>query len=103
MATKKKATKARKAKAVRRRPDKELWASDEAKVVLSATGQITQKGLKFIVENQREINTNIYNALKLIAETRKATAGNSQAASVADKLFNLAEAIPGPGLPGCSG
>src|SRR5437867_3108908 len=100
MATKKKAKKARKAKPVRRQLDKELWASDEAKAVLSAKGEITQNGLKLIVQNQREINTNIYRALKLIAETRKAAAGNSRATSDADELFNLAEAIPGPGLPG---
>jgi hypothetical protein len=95
--------KAKKAKAVRRRrPNKELWASAEAKRVLSAEGELTMNGLKLIVENQREINTSIYRALKLIAQTRKAGAGSSKVASDADKLFELAEAIPGPGFPGCS-
>src|SRR5437764_15469659 len=100
---KKKAKKGKKAKAVRRRrPDKKLWATAEAKRVLSAEGELTMDSLKLIVENQREINTKIYRSLKLIAKTRKAGAGSSKMASDADKLFELAEAIPGPGFPGCS-
>ncbi len=93
--------KANKAKAFRRQPTKKLWTTPEARIVLSAKGEITQKGLKIIVENQRDINTSIYNALKLIAKTRKAAAGTSKAAGDADKLHELAESIPGPGFPGC--
>jgi hypothetical protein len=85
----------------RTRSNKKLWATAEAKLVLTK-GELTQEGLKIIVENQRDINSNIYRALKLIAQTRKAAAGSSKVASDADKLFKLAEAIPGPGFPGCS-
>jgi hypothetical protein len=96
-APKKKATKRKK-----RTANKKLWATREFKSVLSAAGEITEDGFKIVVENQREINTNIYRALALIANTRKARAVSAEARRNADKLHALAEKIPGAGPPGCS-
>ena len=79
-----------------------MWATAEAKLVLTK-GELTQEGLKIIVENQRDINSNIYEALKLISETRAAAATSKRASNDAKKLHDLTEAIPGPGFPGCKG
>ena len=83
----------------RKRSSKKLWKTHEAKLVLSK-GELTQEGLKIIVENQRDINTNIYKALDLIEKKLNPTMKGKRKSS---KLHDLIEAIPGPGFPGCAG
>jgi len=86
----------------RKRSSRKLWATREARLVLNPDGQLTQEGLKIIVENQREINTNIYKALDLIEKKINPTKKNEKKKKPS-RLHNLIEAIPGPGFPGCAG
>lgn len=85
----------------RKRSSKKLWATDEAKLVLTK-GKLTQEGLKIIVENQRDINTNIYEALDLI-EKKLNPIEKTAKSKKSSRLHDLIEAIPGPGFPGCAG
>ena len=85
----------------RTRSSRKLWATDEALLVLTK-GELTQEGLKIIVENQRDINTNIYKALDLI-EKKLNPNKNTGESKKSSRLHDLIEAIPGPGFPGCAG
>ncbi len=85
--------------AKRRKSNKKLWKTAEAKLVLTK-GELTEEGLKIIVENQRDINTNIYNALKEIDKSLALIQKTKSRGP--SKLHKLTEAIPGPGFPGCA-
>jgi hypothetical protein len=74
-----------------RTPNKELWAKPEFKALLDAKGNLTPDGLKLIVENQRQINTRLYEGLRALFYDHPLL-----------KAYEEVKKIPGDGPPGCS-
>jgi hypothetical protein len=74
-----------------RTPNKELWEKPEFKALLDKSGNISADGLKLIVENQRQINTQLYEGVRALFQD-----------SPLLKAYENVKKIPGDGPPGCS-
>jgi len=106
MATKKAKTakaKAGKARTQLRSIDAQVWALPQFKALLNKGGCMTCAGLKIMVENQRDINTKLYESIETALETL-ATEYPPGGGTISDDLANaLAKVreVPGSGPPEC--
>lgn len=98
MATKK----AKKAKARKRRPDPKVWALPQFKALLDENGCMSCAGLKIMVENQRGINTKLYESIEAAIETMLEDHPNQKGKnSPLSKALALVRKVPGSGPPEC--
>ncbi len=103
MATKK----AKKAKAGNRRkpkrqPDREVWSLPQFKALLNDRGCMTCEGLKIMIENQRDINTKLYESIEAAIETILQDHPHLSAkSSPLSKALALVRTVPGSGPPEC--
>jgi hypothetical protein len=104
MATKK-AKKAKAGQATSRlRPiDAEVWALPQFKALLNKRGCMTCAGLKIMVENQRDINTKLYESIETALETLVADhlPGAGKASSALSDALTKVREVPGSGPPEC--
>ena len=106
MATKKAKTakaKAGKARTQLRSIDAQVWALPQFKALLNRRGCMTCAGLKIMVENQRDINTKLYESIETALETL-ATEYPPGGGKISDDLSEaLAKVrkVPGSGPPEC--
>ena len=103
MATKKgKKAKAGKTSKGKRQPDVAVWALPQFKDLLDDNGCMTCAGVKIMVENQRDINTKLYESIEAVLESmldslpRGPAKGNPLA-----KALDLVRTVPGSGPPEC--
>ena len=102
MATKK--AKAAKKKKRVRRPDPKVWALPQFKALLDGNSCMSCEGVKIMVENQRGINTKLYEsieaAIEAIQEDHKQQGKRSSALA---RALALVRTVPGSGPPECLG
>lgn len=103
MATKKaKKAKAGKTSKGKREPDAAVWALPQFKALLDENDCMTCAGVKIMVENQRDINTKLYESIEAVLESmleslpRGPAKGNPLAKALAD-----VRTVPGSGPPEC--
>lgn len=85
-----------------RKPDKKLWATPKFKDLLSKSGHITPAGLKIIVENQRNINTELYESIeKAILAAIADRPDNSKQGGKLSEALKQVRKVPGSGPPEC--
>src|SRR3977135_2809895 len=106
MATKKaKKAKAKTAKArTQLRPiDAQVWALPQFKALLNKRGCMTCAGLKIMVENQRDINTKLYESIETALETLAADhpPGRGKSSDKLSKDLAKVREVPGSGPPEC--
>ena len=104
MATNKaKKAKAGKARTRKRQPDKAVWALPQFKALLDKNDCMTCEGLKIMVENQRDINTNLYESIETALETLVADhpPGQGKAGSALLDALTKVRRVPGSGPPEC--
>ncbi len=90
------------ARAKARTPDPEIWAKPQFKALLDENACMTCEGLKLMVENQRDINTKLYQSIEATIKTilqdhpLRDKRGNPLAAAL-----KLVQQVPGSGPPEC--
>src|SRR5712692_11817504 len=96
--------KAKKARAKKRTPDPKVWAIPKFKALLGKkTGDITPDALKLIVENQRDINTKLYESIEAAIETMLEDHPHRQEkSSPLSQALALVKKVPGSGPPECA-
>ena len=106
MAKKKKKAKASKATYQKNRdPNPEIWALPRFSALLDDDDCMTCSGVKIMVENQRNINTILYESLETVIETVLKSQSSEKRK---DKRNPLREAlaqvkkVPGSGPPECN-
>jgi hypothetical protein len=94
--------KAKKATAKKRRPDPAVWALPQFKALLDENGCMSCAGLKIMVENQRDINTKLYESIEAAIETMLEDHPNrKEKSSPLSKALALVRTVPGSGPPEC--
>jgi hypothetical protein len=94
--------KAKKAEKRRRRPNPKVWALPQFKALLDENGCLSCAGLKIMVENQRDINTKLYESIEAAIETLLADRPHRQAkSSPLSRALALVRTVPGSGPPEC--
>src|SRR5258706_1181041 len=105
MATKKAKTaraKAGKARTQLRSIDAQVWALPQFKALLNKRGCMTCAGLKIMVENQRDINTKLYESIETALETLAADhPGGGKISDDLSKALAKVREVPGSGPPEC--
>src|SRR5260221_7743506 len=105
MATKKAKTakaKAGKARTKLRSIDAQVWALPQFKALLNDRGCMTCEGLKIMIENQRDINTKLYESIEAAIETILQDHPHLSAkSSPLSKALALVRTAPGSGPPEC--
>lgn|SRR2546425_12231832 len=96
--------KAKKATAKARKPDLGVWALPRFKALLDpTTGHLGPDSLKIIVENQRQINTFLYESIEAVIETVLAdNPHHAKKASPLSQALALVRKVPGSGPPECA-
>jgi hypothetical protein len=80
-------------------PNKQLWGTPAFKALLDKKGNITADGCKIIVENQRQINTRLYEGLRALFYAHPQF--DRESGPLAGAYADIRK-VPGDGPPGCS-